>query len=62
MVAKGIALWAVTTTTQGPRSPLFWRTMGSSIARFYRRHGRPVWLQLTGGYAHFFPLQLYCRF
>ncbi len=53
--AHGLNIWyapnahmwhKVSTTTQGPRSPLFWRTMGSSIARFYRRHGRPVWLQL----------------
>lgn len=53
--AHGLKIWyapnarmwhKVSTTTQGPRSPLFWRTMGSSIARFYRRHGRPFWLQL----------------
>lgn len=45
--APNARMWhKVSTTTQGPRSPLFWRTMGSSIARFYRRHGRPVWLQL----------------
>jgi GT2 family glycosyltransferase len=53
--AHGLNIWyapnahmwhKVSTTTQGPRSPLFWHTMGSSIARFYRRHGRPVWVQL----------------
>lgn len=45
--APNARMWhKVSTTTQGPRSPLFWRTMGSSIARFYRRHGRPFWLQL----------------
>lgn len=45
--APNARMWhKVSTTTQGPRSPLFWHTMGSSIARFYRRHGRPFWLQL----------------
>lgn len=53
--AHGLNIWyapnahmwhKVSTTTQGPRSPLFWHTMGSSIARFYRRHGRPTWLSL----------------
>jgi protoporphyrinogen oxidase/GT2 family glycosyltransferase len=40
-------LWhKVSKTTQGPRSPLFWRTYGASIMRFWRRHGRPVWLSL----------------
>jgi len=40
-------LWhKVSKTTQGPHSPLFWHTYGASIARFYRRHGRPVWFSL----------------
>jgi GT2 family glycosyltransferase/protoporphyrinogen oxidase len=30
----------VSTTTKGPQSPLFWRTYGASIIRFYRRHGK----------------------
>lgn len=38
-------LWhKVSRTTQGPRSAMYWYTMGASMARFYRRHGRPVWL------------------
>jgi protoporphyrinogen oxidase/GT2 family glycosyltransferase len=53
--AHGLNIWyapnafmwhKVSTTTQGPRSPLYWRTYGASIARFWRRHGRPVWFSL----------------
>lgn len=36
----------VSRTTKGPQSSLFWKTYGASIVRFYRRHGRPVWLSL----------------
>jgi GT2 family glycosyltransferase/protoporphyrinogen oxidase len=36
----------VSRTTRGPQSSLFWRTFGESGVRFYRRHGRPVWLSL----------------
>jgi len=36
----------VSRTTGGPRSKLFWRTFAASGARFYRRHGRPVWFAL----------------
>jgi hypothetical protein len=36
----------VSRTTKGPQSPLFWRTFGESSVRFYRRHGRPVWLSV----------------
>jgi len=45
--AANAKLWhKVSTTTRGPRSPLFWRTYASSIVRYWRRHGRPVWLSL----------------
>ena len=53
--AHGLNIWyapnafmwhKVSKTTQGPRSPLYWQTFGASIARFYRRHGRPVWISL----------------
>ncbi len=45
--APNARIWhKVSTTTQGPQSPFFWRTFGASIARFYRRHGRPVWFAL----------------
>jgi len=53
--AHGLNIWytpstfmwhKISKTTKGPRSPLFWETSGASIARFYRRHGRPVWLSL----------------
>lgn len=53
--AHGLHIWyapnahmwhKVSVSTQGPRSPLYWRTFGASIARFFRRHGRPVWLSL----------------
>lgn len=36
----------VSTTTKGSGSKLFWRNFGASIVRFYRRHGRPVWISL----------------
>ena len=36
----------VSRTTRGPSSPFFWRTYGASVVRYYRRHGRPVWLSL----------------
>ena len=36
----------VSRTTQGPRSPFFWKTYAASCVRFYRRHGRPVWISL----------------
>jgi GT2 family glycosyltransferase/protoporphyrinogen oxidase len=36
----------VSRTTQGPRSPFFWKTFAASCVRFYRRHGRPVWISL----------------
>ncbi len=53
--AHGLSIWfvrdavmwhKVSRTTQGPRSKLYWFTWGASIARFYRRHGRPVWISL----------------
>lgn len=53
--AHGLNIWfvreatiwhKVSRTTRGPQSPLFWYTMGASIVRYYRRHGRPVWLSL----------------
>lgn len=33
-------------TTGRGGSPLYWRVMGESSVRFYRRHGRPVWFSL----------------
>ncbi|MFV2043814.1 MAG: glycosyltransferase [Anaerolineales bacterium] len=36
----------VSRTTRGPSSHFFWRTYGASVVRYYRRHGRPVWLSL----------------
>jgi GT2 family glycosyltransferase/protoporphyrinogen oxidase len=53
--AHGLHIWylpeahmwhKVSKTTQGPRSSLYWRTHGASIARFYRRHGRPAWISV----------------
>jgi len=47
-------LWhKVSRTTQGPRSSLFWYTMGASMARYYRRHGRPVWLSSAAHIGYF---------
>ncbi len=47
-------LWhKVSRTTQGPRSPLFWYTMGASMARYYRRHGRPVWFSSAAHIGYF---------
>ncbi len=54
--AHGLKIWyapdafmwhKVSRSTKGPTSPLFWKTMASSGVRFYRRHGRPMWLSLT---------------
>jgi protoporphyrinogen oxidase/GT2 family glycosyltransferase len=53
--ATGLKIWyapqaqvwhKVSRSTKGPVSPLFWKTWGASTVRFYRRHGRPVWLSL----------------
>ena len=53
--AFGLKIWyapearvwhKVSRSTKGPVSPLFWKTWGASTVRFYRRHGRPVWLSL----------------
>ena len=53
--ANGLKIWytpnaymwhKVSQSTKGPTSPLYWRTTASSSVRFYRRHGRPVWLSL----------------
>jgi GT2 family glycosyltransferase len=45
---RDASMWhKVSKTTKGPRSNLYWYTMGASITRFYRRHGRPVWLSLS---------------
>ena len=53
--AHGLKIWfvgqarmwhKVSRTTRGPQSTLFWYTLGASTVRFYRRHGRPVWLSL----------------
>lgn len=53
--ANGLKIWytpnayvwhKVSRSTKGPSSPLFWRTSAASSVRFYRRHGRPVWLSL----------------
>jgi GT2 family glycosyltransferase len=44
---RDAVMWhKVSRTTQGTRSKLYWFTWGASIARFYRRHGRPVWISL----------------
>ncbi|MEW5871901.1 MAG: glycosyltransferase [Chloroflexota bacterium] len=46
-LAPEAILWhKVSKTTRGPQSPLYWYTFGASMVRFYRRHGRPVWLSL----------------
>ena len=39
-------LHKVSKTRKGPDSPLFWRVFGESNVRFYRRHGKPVWISL----------------
>ena len=53
--AHGLKIWytpkaymwhKVSRSTKGPSSPLYWRTSAASSVRFYRRHGRPVWLSL----------------
>lgn len=33
-------------TQNSNKASFFWKTWGESSARFYRRHGRPVWLSL----------------
>lgn len=33
-------------TRDSNKASFFWKTWGESSARFYRRHGRPVWLSL----------------
>ena len=44
----GAQMWhKVSRTTKGPQSPLYWRTFAASAVRFYRRHGRPIWLSLS---------------
>jgi len=44
---RDAVMWhKVSRTTQGTRSKLYWFTWGASIARFYRRHGRPMWISL----------------
>ena len=45
--AANAQMWhKVSTTIKGSYSSLYWQTFGASIARFYRRHGRPVWFSL----------------
>jgi GT2 family glycosyltransferase len=34
-------------TRDSNKASFFWKTWGESSARFYRRHGRPVWLSLS---------------
>jgi GT2 family glycosyltransferase len=33
-------------TRDSNKASFFWKTWGESSARFYRRHGRPLWLSL----------------
>ncbi len=45
--ASRAVMWnKATRSIQGPRTREFWHTFGASLIRFYRRHGRPVWLSL----------------
>jgi GT2 family glycosyltransferase/protoporphyrinogen oxidase len=37
----------VSRSVKGSNLSFYWRTFGESIARFYRRHGRPVWFSLA---------------
>ncbi|HEV8635508.1 MAG TPA: FAD-dependent oxidoreductase [Chloroflexota bacterium] len=39
-------MWHKVSRTTRSRSDLFWRVWGESCARFYRRHGRPVFVSL----------------
>jgi GT2 family glycosyltransferase len=39
-------MWHKVSRTIRKRADLFWRTWGRSCVRFYRRHGRPVFLSL----------------
>jgi len=36
----------VSITSQSLGSPIYWRTFGASSVRYYRKHGRPVWISL----------------
>ena len=45
--AANALMWhKVSTTIKGSYSPLYWQTFGTSLTRFYRRHGRPIWFSL----------------
>lgn len=45
--AANAHLWhKVSKTTRGPQSEFYWRTFGASLTRYWRRHGRPVWVSL----------------
>lgn len=39
-------MWHKVSRTTRQHKELFWRVWGESSARYYRRHGRPVWLSL----------------
>lgn len=39
-------IWHKVSRTVRRRPELLWRTWGASCVRFYRRHGRPVWVSL----------------
>jgi GT2 family glycosyltransferase/protoporphyrinogen oxidase len=44
---RDAVMWhKVSQTTRGSQSPLYWYTIGASTARFFRRHGRPVWISI----------------
>jgi GT2 family glycosyltransferase/protoporphyrinogen oxidase len=46
--APSTRMWhKVSRSVKGSNLSFYWRTFGESIARFYRRHGRPVWLSLA---------------
>jgi len=45
--ASQVYMWnKATRGTKGPQTRDFWYIYGASIVRFYRRHGRPVWISL----------------
>jgi GT2 family glycosyltransferase len=46
--APNTMMWhKVSKSVKGSNLSFYWRTFGESIARFYRRHGRPVWFSLS---------------
>ncbi|MHB8856628.1 MAG: FAD-dependent oxidoreductase [Bellilinea sp.] len=45
--AANAHLWhKISKTTHGPQSAFYWQIFGASLIRYWRRHGRPIWISL----------------